>query len=127
MARVVPDDETLARLLREHTQTEIARMYGVSDVVVHKHAKRLGLAPGRPRYDTYLPWTLAPEHRHSTVATYLRTLGRIEAGGAVPEVKAKPARSFAARLREQGKVVTYSPATGFREVKARPGEDLVRR
>lgn len=80
--RTLPENNAeLERLLRRHTQQEIADMYGVTNQAVSKAVRDRNLnAPRRVSYKEWIPWTIKVEHSDSYPHRMLRLYAMAESG-----------------------------------------------
>lgn len=80
--RTLPDDNhELERLLRRHTQQEVADMYGVSNQAVSKAIRDRELStPRRASYKQWIPWTVKVEHSDHYLQRMLRLYAMAESG-----------------------------------------------
>lgn len=101
---------------------DIGRAYGLSASGVYQAAKDFGLTRPQLDHKWALPWTLAPEHKASKVAKYLRDLSSISQGKKIRETSKVTAIRWAERLVSQGLDIDYrrdeppndeSPVGGF--------------
>ncbi|MFB7185234.1 hypothetical protein ACFCZT_07920 [Streptomyces sp. NPDC056230] len=133
-ARILPTSD----VLRKHREAgwsyqRIADHYGVSKGAVYLQLRDAGLAKARPSYKHLIPWTVRQEHAHAFPVLMLRTLGKRDAGGDVPEVKLGMLNRWLDEIKAADVVVCYkrdmppnpaSPSTGgFYYSRRRPDDD----
>jgi hypothetical protein len=107
--RTLPEDNReLERLLRKHTQQEIADMFGVSNQAVSKAIRERKLSiPQRASYK--LPWPVKTEHSDDYPRRMLRLYAKQQAGVSISAKDASMLARFCATLDERNLVVHYDP------------------
>lgn len=108
--RTIPDPDELQRLLRTHTQSEIAAMHNVTRQAISEAIGRYGLRkhfPARSRYSETLPWKVTPEHSRTSIAKRLRWVAKKQRGEALTEKDARSAELFLDMLKARNVVVDY--------------------
>lgn len=108
---------------------EYLRKYNIETVpsLWSNFRRRRGLTRRIVRDDQLIPWAVLEEHRWDHKLQMLRLEARARAGEPIREREAVRHRNFIDLLNNMGKVVDYTPETGFVLVDREPGEDLVRR
>lgn len=136
--KTLPDGEVRRLLKAGRGPTEIVnalREQGidVTPNAITMWARRHDIAPRTRRYDTLLPWTLNPRHKHLYAAKMLRLEGRRRAGAVLLEPQMRQLETWRRRMDEAapgGVVVHYLPDSvdGFVYTPRRPGidTDLIR-
>jgi hypothetical protein len=139
-------DQDVRRLLKQGLgPTEIAR--ALAEVGIHvtpnavtMWATRHHIAPRTRRYNSMIPWKVAPRHKHLWAAKMLRLEGRRRAGDVLSEAQLRMLDKWKinmAALCEGGAVIHYDPdlllsgqtaPQGWHYVPRRPGidTDLIR-
>lgn len=109
--RTLPDSNSeLEKLLRRHTMTEIAEMYGVTAQAVSKAVRDRNLSvERRTSYKEYIPWRVKVEHSELYPRRMLRLYAMEQTGKPLTEKQAGQLRLFKQRLDELDAVVHYDP------------------
>lgn len=135
-ASKIQDEQEVIRWFEEgKTYEEMCRLYlekyNIETVpsLWGNFRRRRGLARRIVRDDQLIPWAVEERHRWNFYLQMLRLEARERAGEPVRAVDAARHRNFIARLREDGLVVDYDPASseGFTLVKRRSTDtDIIR-
>lgn len=117
--------EQIQRLVKDTTGNDVTR--AAVSVAIH----RLGATGRRPTYGEWLPWTVSIVHTKDYPAVMLRAYARYVAADRDPNKLPADLRTrlfnWLAMLEEKNQVVDYNQTDGFRYVRARAGEEVIRR
>jgi|SRR5581483_821110 len=123
------DDNELEKLILEHGQAEVARMYGVTRGAVaarvaraHERGQMRRIQPRRD-YSKYIPWTLDAKHKNHDTAKKLRIYGALQEGWPVTADEERRLRTWMGLLDSDGLVFAYDRSEGFYRVPRQP-EDV---
>lgn len=110
--RLLPDsDYELTKLILEHGQAEVARMYGVTRAAVSDAVRKRKL-PVQPRrnYKKYIPWTISIEdERYAHPVKMLRLYAKEQEGEKLTEPQRRQLDKFKAKMDAEDLVVHYDP------------------
>lgn len=109
--RRIEPDELKRRIEAGETYESIGLDYGLAAISVFQAARDYGLTKPQLDHKWALPWVLAPEHKASKVAKYLRDLSSIAQGKKIREGNKATAIRWAERLVERGLDIDYSRDT----------------
>lgn len=115
--RILPDNATLSRWVREEGLTQadvIQRVYEETGVRVARSTiasalHRAGLTEPQARYKREIPWRVKSKHASAYPARMLRDLGRVRAGGRLPDDEAARFSSWMEMIETEQVVVAYDP------------------
>lgn len=124
----LPGKDELRRLLRKHTQREIARMYDVTASTVSMAAKKYGFTQGLPKErDKWIPWKVRNEHQNDRMMRALRSRVRMERGLHVSDEQRALVDAHFNTLEARKLVVGYDPDIGWFTARRRGREKYTTR
>lgn len=109
--RSLPENNSeLEGLLRRHTMTEVADMYGVSVQAVSAAVRSRNLtAETRVNLKEYIPWRVKVEHSEHYLRRMLRLYAYEQIGRELNHKQAGELARFKRKMDEVGGVVQYDP------------------
>lgn len=114
--RILPDNNTLQRWVEEGlTHEQITeRVYETTGQKVARSTvaaalHRAGLTTPQNRYEVEIPWRVRSQHAAAYPARMLRDLGRIRAGGSLPDDEMARFAAWMERIETEQVVVAYDP------------------
>lgn len=127
----LPEPEEVHRLLnttdpntgKKYTQSDVARMYGVSRAAVSEFVHKHRLVEKRARYSEFIPWRVKVEHQHAYEIRMLRLAARRDRGESLNPRDERYLDSWVATMAEVDAVVDYDERDGPYYVRRRHGID----
>lgn len=113
--RVIDPLELRRMVEAGHTYKDIAKHFNVTVSGVQQAAERAGLTRKALSHKEFIPWVVAPEHRHSGPATNLRNLSMVAQGRDIPLAKLNTSLRWATRLLDNNLDIGYDRTRGFTE------------
>ena len=106
--RTLPDDWVLLQMrdAEGHTESEIARQYGVTPQAVSKRFKRMG-HPSRVSFRDVLPWRVTPKDHALYAAQRLKAHIKERRGEELSETAHKRLKDWRERLKRDSVVLDY--------------------